>query len=79
MCIHAADGDYIHLCRLHSWPKFVVKYNLCAMNKLGIIPAKLEALIQCLAGVGLSSTTLAQHQPDIGSASQPLDRDRQYC
>ena len=22
MCIHAADGEYIHLSRLHSWPKY---------------------------------------------------------
>ena len=44
MSIHAADGGYMHLCKLHSWPKYVVKYNLCATNKLGFIPAKLEAL-----------------------------------
>ena len=69
MCIHAADSEYMHLCMLHSWPKYVVKYNVCAINKLGFVPANVEALTQFRVGVGLHSTTLAQHQPDIGSVS----------
>ena len=68
MCIHAADGDYMYQYMLHSWPKYVVKYNLCAINKLGFIPAKMEALNQCWVGVGPPFTTLAQHRPDNGSA-----------
>ena len=49
--------------------KYDVKYNLCAINKLGFVPANMEALTQFGVGVGLHSTTLAQHQPDIGSVS----------
>ena len=59
----------MHQCMLHSWPKYVVKYNLCDINKLGFIPANMVALAQCRVGVGLPSTTLAQQQPDIGSVS----------
>ena len=39
MCTHAAHGEYMHLSKLHSWLKNVLKYNLCAINKLGFIPA----------------------------------------
>ena len=71
MCIHAADGEYMYASMYVTlMAKICCKvYYLCAINKLGFIPANMGALTQFRVGVGLPSTTLAQHQPDIGSVS----------